>query len=139
MSWDIYNNHYMYWRIVAPLKRSVSIGFAGPCWGAPCCLISCSKIQLQLYENKITISSTVLVCTDLLFLINKYKSTNISLSSAYYPVRIAMLFIANIYIIIYNYIIIYIYRHFGAPLRSAPGAISPPPPPPAPPSLRHWS
>ena len=92
----------MYWRIVAPLKRSVSIGFAGPGGGggggggggAPCCLISCSKIQLQLYENKITISSTV--CTDLLFLINKHKSINISLSLAYYPVRIAMLFIANI-------------------------------------------
>ena len=93
----------MYWRIVAPLKRSVSIGFAGPGGGggggggeggAPCCLISCSKIQLPLYENKITILSTV--CAHLLFLNNKHKSINISLSSAYYSVRIAMLFIANI-------------------------------------------
>ena len=93
----------MYWRIIAPLKRSVSIGFAGPGKGGGgggggggrlAAHFFCSIIQLQLYENKITISSKV--CADLLLLINKHKSINISLSSAYYPVRIAMLFIANI-------------------------------------------
>ena len=84
----------MYWRIVAPLKRSVSIGFAGPGGGGggggggAVLLNFFSKIQLQLYENKITIS-----INSMLFLINKHKSIN---SSAYYPVRIAMLFIANI-------------------------------------------
>ena len=54
-------------------------------------LISCSKIRSNY--TKITISSTV--CTGLLFLINKHKSITISLSSVYYPVRIAMLFIVN--------------------------------------------
>ena len=54
-------------------------GKGGGGGGAPCCLISRSKIQLQLYNY-------------FLFLINKQKSIN----PAYYPVRNAMLFIVHI-------------------------------------------
>ena len=84
----------MYWRIVAPLKRSVSIGFAGPGGGGDRGgAVLLPKFSSNYTKIKSQFQSTV--CTDLLFLINKHKSINISLSSAYYPVRIAMLFIAN--------------------------------------------